>query len=208
MGDMNDSRPLPPAGWYPDGVTPGVRRWFDGTGWTEHTTPEPAPPVVVVAPVAPGTTPGRPTAPVTAPAADPRAAPVSPHAAGATPAGGSWDPRFVPVGGMPYGGAPGRQPVVRSWVPERERIGAHPSSVVHWLLPTGRSWQSILAGYLGLVGLLVWPLAPFAVGFGVWALRRGMVGGHGRGRAVFAIVAGFAGTALGAWALISTGVLV
>ncbi|MDN4171600.1 DUF2510 domain-containing protein [Nocardioides sp. SOB77] len=34
----------PPAGWYPDHHTPGLRRYWDGTAWTEHTAPVPAPP--------------------------------------------------------------------------------------------------------------------------------------------------------------------
>lgn len=37
---MNGTSPAP--GWYPDGVTPAVLRWFDGAAWTEHVTPDPA----------------------------------------------------------------------------------------------------------------------------------------------------------------------
>jgi hypothetical protein len=87
-------------------------------------------------------------------------------------------------------------------VPQPDRVGAHPSSVVHWLVPTGRSWQSITAGYLGLFGLLLWPLAPVAVALGIWAVQRGRHGGHGRGRAVFAIVTGLIGTVAGLWVLL------
>ena len=31
---------LPAAGWYADGSSVGVRRWFDGSGWTEDTMPD------------------------------------------------------------------------------------------------------------------------------------------------------------------------
>jgi Protein of unknown function (DUF2510)/Domain of unknown function (DUF4190) len=74
-------------------------------------------------------------------------------------------------------------------------IGADPSDPVHWLLPTGRTWQSIAAGYVALFAMVAWFLGPVAVGLGIWALtasRRS--GAHGRGRAIFAIVVGTVAT--------------
>ncbi|GEL95257.1 hypothetical protein CCO02nite_19150 [Cellulomonas composti] len=111
-----------------DGETPGVVRWFDGAGWTEHTQP------------------------------------------------------LAPAAGVP---AP------------RPSDETGPGSAVHWLVPVGRSWQSVTAGYVGLFSLLVWPLGPVAIGLGVWALVRARHGGHGRGRAIFAIVAGVVATGAG-----------
>lgn len=30
-------------GWYPDPASPGSLRWFDGSGWTDHVSEQPAP---------------------------------------------------------------------------------------------------------------------------------------------------------------------
>jgi len=45
--------------------------------------------------------------------------------------------------------------------------------------------------------MLVWVLAPFSIGVGIWALARARHGGHGRGRAITGIVGGLIGAALG-----------
>ncbi len=77
-------------------------------------------------------------------------------------------------------------------------IGATPADPVHWLLPTGRTWQSIVAGYVALVAVFVWFLGPVALLLGVAALRASAAGrGHGRGRAWFAVVVGSAATLAG-----------
>jgi hypothetical protein len=77
-------------------------------------------------------------------------------------------------------------------------LGATPSDPVHWLLPTGRTWQSIVAGYVALVAAFVWFLGPVALVLGVAALRASAAGhGHGRGRAWFAVVVGSLATVAG-----------
>jgi hypothetical protein len=65
------------------------------------------------------------------------------------------------------------------------------------MLPTGRSWQSIAAGYVALFAWLIWPLGPVALVLGVWALvRASRDGSHGRGRAIFAVVIGMLATVM------------
>ena len=81
--------------------------------------------------------------------------------------------------------------------PVGDTAGAGPDNTLHWLLPVGRSWQSVVAGYLGLLALLIWPLGPVAIALGVIALRRARTGGHGSGRAWFAIVGGLLGSVFG-----------
>jgi hypothetical protein len=67
--------------------------------------------------------------------------------------------------------------------------------VLHWVVPVGRSWQSVVAGYLALFSIVVWVLGPLALGLGVWALARARrEKARGTGRAVFAVVVGLLST--------------
>jgi hypothetical protein len=70
------------------------------------------------------------------------------------------------------------------------------SAAMRMLLPVGRSWLAIVAGYLGLFALVVFPapLALVAGAIAVWDLRRHPEK-RGWGRAGFAVVAGALGTA-------------
>jgi len=83
----------------------------------------------------------------------------------------------TPFGAQPYLAPPG--------------LGADPSDPVHWVLPTGRTWQSVAAGYVALFAMFLMLPGPIALGLGIWALMESRkTGAHGRGRAIFAIVVG------------------
>lgn len=59
------------------------------------------------------------------------------------------------------------------------------------LLPIGRSWWALVAGYLGLVSILLLP-APFALFCGIMGIIdiRKNSEKHGMGRCVFAVIVG------------------
>lgn len=180
-----------PAGWYPDSTQPGMLRWFDGTAWTEHVTPD---------------------QPATAPHGTAHQEAASEYAA-------PWQPLVQPVAqaASPWQGQAVQGSQGQAWQAQPAQHGQWqqaqwqqaqwqqsapwqytqpapadngPSSAVHWMLPVGRSWQSVVAGYLGLLSLGIWVLGPFAIGIGIWALVRAQSGGHGRGRAITGILGG------------------
>jgi hypothetical protein len=98
-----------------------------------------------------------------------------------TPPGHSYPGNVWPQSPAPHGSMAG--------------IGEEPSDALHWVLPTGRSWQTIAAGYVGLVSLFTFFLGPVAIALGVLGLRAASrQGSHGRGRAIFGIVSGCIGT--------------
>lgn len=66
---------------------------------------------------------------------------------------------------------------------------------IRMILPVGRAWQAIVAGYLGLLSVLP-VFGVLALIFGFWAVEavRRDPQRHGMGRAIFGIVAGLIGT--------------
>ena len=95
------------------------------------------------------------------------------------------------------------QPVGQAPLPAAATDENGPGSALHWLVPVGRSWQSVTAGYVGFLALLFPPAGVVSIWLGFWALRRARDGGHGRGRAIFGIVAGVVGLAWGVAVLAS-----
>lgn len=75
--------------------------------------------------------------------------------------------------------------------------GSQSSDGLHWVVPVGRSWQSIAAGYLAFACLALAAVGPVGLvlgavtlWLGIWGLRLARAGGHGSGRAIFGIVCG------------------
>ena len=212
----------PQAGWYSDGVTQGAVRWFDGQAWTQDTqavAPPPAPEVQGSAYEAGGVPPcGSSSAPYPAATSSPYPSsfPPSSYASASYPSapyGSSFPDRTSP--GAPgygpaapgYGPTAGYGPAAPGYGPTAgygpaapvDQYG--PSGALHWIVPVGRSWQSIVAGYVAILALFVWPVGPVALGLGVWALARARQGGHGRGRAVFAVIVESLASVAAVWAL-------
>jgi hypothetical protein len=105
--------------------------------------------------------------------------------------GFQWSANVAPKVANPVGGS------------GSQGIDTSPSSVLHYIVPVGRSWQSVVAPYLGLFSLLPVPVIGQLLGIGgialgIIALRRARTGGHGTGRAIIGIVLGSIGTIFGA----------
>jgi hypothetical protein len=79
---------------------------------------------------------------------------------------------------------------------EDEALGN--DAVMRMIIPVGRSWLAIIAGYLGLMSVLIIP-APFALITGIMAVLeiKKNPKKHGLGRAIFGIVMGILGLVVG-----------
>ncbi|WP_269214603.1 DUF2510 domain-containing protein [Nocardioides sp. cx-173] len=131
MSDPN--QPSTPAGWYPDGH--GNQRWWDGTGWTEHTMPAPdATPPASAPPQQPD-----PGATVVASPRDPE--PATP------PAGApSGPPPSSPPSSPPPSGPPPSAPPTQGWQtpqqPDYAQQGYPQQGYPQQGYPSQQPWQS------------------------------------------------------------------
>lgn len=91
---------------------------------------------------------------------------------------------------------PPPNPRGEKYVGEDEALGE--DAMLRMIIPVGRSAWAIAAGYLGLISVLLVP-APLAVIAGILAVReiKKDPKKHGMGRAIFGIVMGSLGTAVG-----------
>jgi len=80
--------------------------------------------------------------------------------------------------------------------PKPRKKGSNDDLALKMIVPVGRSVYAIAAGYAGLISLGCCPLGPIAVLLGILAFRDIAINPHlsGKGRAVFGIVTGMAGT--------------
>ncbi len=102
--------------------------------------------------------------------------------------------------GNPFGE---QNPYLASVVPPQHQ-DAGDSAAVRMLIPVGRSIHAIIAGYLGLLSLAFCFLGPFAILFGILAIRDIQKDStkHGMVRAILGIVFGLIGSLLLVGALI------
>lgn len=96
--------------------------------------------------------------------------------------------------------SPAAQPVA----PHFAQPAVLPAGAAHddlrWVLPVGRTWQSVAAGYVALFAVLVWPLGPACLALGVAGLRAAdRKGLGGRGRSWFGVVVGALSTLAMLW---------
>lgn len=151
-----------PAGWYPDPASPTSARWWDGTGWTEHTVPlDRTPPAPQAAPAfsAPD------SSTLVLPAASADFVPPLVPTPGGTP--GRGDTAVYPAGS---GYAPASEPTA-----DYADTAVYPAGSVYapapGTMPAPR--RRVGGGLIAVVAVLVLVLLAAAAALAVTALRSG-----------------------------------